>query len=226
MTGRWHASRIGCAPPSSRRGRPRSLPWQREHGDLFEGLSSTERQYLAAETSPVRGWTTTRMRTRDGMPISRRQGLTDPPLAGMWMARSEIYLAVREDIPQVLVVFDMDQVRGESLVRLADCTTMRGLARTRPVEGDPATDTIRTLFHSDASPAGMTRFDRAYRCPVSQHPEHARDRQAARRQSPAAFAGSGRCRWISGPGGAPPARPRQGRGVSFSSAPLVSSVSR
>jgi hypothetical protein len=80
----------------------------------------------------------------------------------MWMTHSKIYLAVREDITQAVVVFDRDEVAGKSLDQLADYATMRGLARTRPVEDDPTMDTILTMFHSDVAPAGMTRFDRAY----------------------------------------------------------------
>jgi hypothetical protein len=80
----------------------------------------------------------------------------------MWMAHSKIYLPVREDITQVVVVFDLDQVHGKSLDQLADYATMRGLAQTRPVEDAPAMDTILTLFHSASPPQALTQFDRAY----------------------------------------------------------------
>lgn len=137
---------------------------ERERGYLFQSLPRHEREALLAEDGPARVWTTTATRTRDGMPISRRESLTDPPVTQMWMAHSKIYLATREDITRVVVVFDLDQVRGKSLVQLADYATMRGLARTRPVDGDgQPMDTILALFDEDAAPpAEMTEFDRAY----------------------------------------------------------------
>ena len=93
---------------------------EREHGYLFQSLPKYEREALLEEKGPVRVWTTTATRTRDGMPISRRESLTNPPITQMWMAHSKIYLATREDITRVVVVFDLDKVRGKSLVQLAD----------------------------------------------------------------------------------------------------------
>ena len=162
----WMASEEGCTPnlivAFVKDGQGELAGLQRRHGYLFESLPVAEREDLLAEAGPVRVWTTTVMRSRDGMEMSQRQGLTDPPVVSMWSAHSKIYLPVREDITQVVVVFDVEGVAGKSLVQLADYATMRGLARTRPVEDDPAMDTILTLFHSDAPPLAMTRFDRAY----------------------------------------------------------------
>jgi len=162
----WMGAEEGCTPnfivAFVKDGQGQITALQRQHPYLFEGLSITERDELVAETGPVRVWTTTAMRTRDGMPIAESQGLTDPPVVSMWMAHSKIYLAVREDITQVVVVFDVDQVPGKSLVQLADYATMRSFARTRPVEDEPTMDTILTLFHSDAPPQAMTDFDHAY----------------------------------------------------------------
>ena len=162
----WMASEEGCTPnfivAFVRNGQEEIAALERRHGYLFASLPVDERKELLAETGPVRVWTTTAMRSRDGMEMSEGQGLTDPPTVTMWSAHSKIYLPVREDITQVVVVFDLEQVRGKTLLQLADYATMRGLARTRPVEDDPSMDTILTLFHSDAPPTGMTRFDRAY----------------------------------------------------------------
>ena len=162
----WMGDEEGCTPnfivAFVEDGQGQLAALEREHGYLFEELSVSERQELLAETGPVRVWTTTAMRSRDGMPIGRAQGLTDPPVVSMWSAHSKIYLAVREDITQVVVVFDKGQIAGKSLVQLADYATMRGLARTQPVEDDPTMDTILTLFHSSAPPARMTEFDAAY----------------------------------------------------------------
>src|SRR5690606_22681745 len=131
---------------------------------LFDGLQPRERKELLAENGPVRVWTSTVTRTRDGMPIPKAEGLVNPPVVQMAMAHSKIYLTTREDITSVMVVFDLDKVQGKSLVQLADYATMRGLARTLPVEGDgQPMDTILALFDQAAPPpAEMTTFDRAY----------------------------------------------------------------
>jgi len=131
---------------------------------LFRDLSVAERRRLLTEEGPVRVWTTTETRTRDGMPVARRENLTEPPVVSTWMAHSKIYLAIREDIASVVVLFDKRHVGGKTLVQLADYATMRGLARTRPADGEGQTlDTILTLFDQAASPPPqLTEFDQAY----------------------------------------------------------------
>lgn len=133
-------------------------------GWLFESMTTAGRRELLAEDGPVRVWTTTQTRTRDGMPVPRRESLDSPPTVGMWMAHSKIYIPIREDITQVVVLFDKKDVAGRTLVQLADYATMRGLARTRPVNGGgEALDTILTLFDPVGTPPQeMTEFDRAY----------------------------------------------------------------
>jgi hypothetical protein len=132
-------------------------PW------LFQSLTIPERRALLEEDGPVRVWTTAQMRTRDGMPIQRRENLTDPPVVSMWMAHSKIYLTIREDITQVVVLFDRAAVRGKTVIQLADYATMRSFARTKPTEGDAPLDTILALFDANhAPPGGLTDFDQAY----------------------------------------------------------------
>lgn len=135
----------------------------------FAPLATNERRDLLAEDGPVHVWTTTETRTRDGMAVvGERNNLTAPPVANMWSAHSKIFLRTREDITSVVVLFDMADVKGKTLLQLADYATMRGLARTRPVEGAGeegvrAMDTILALFDPGAAPpAEMTAFDRAY----------------------------------------------------------------
>lgn len=132
-------------------------PW------LFETLARHERVALLAERGPVRVWTTAQTRTRDGMPIARRENLTHPPVVQMAMAHSKLYLTIREDITQVVVLFDREGVRGKSIIQLADYATMRGFARTRPAAGDASLDTILALFDpAHEPPPGLTDFDQAY----------------------------------------------------------------
>ena len=142
---------------------------------LFQGMPRHERLELLAEGGPVRVWAATGMRTRDGMsPVSSQtlgdgalavgNPATGPQTVQLWSASSRLFLPVREDITWVLVLFDRDDVRDKTLLQLADYATMRGLARTRPVEADGATlDTILALFDPSAEPpAELTQFDRAY----------------------------------------------------------------
>ena len=131
--------------------------------ELFETLTRPERLALLAVDGPVRVWTTAQTRTRDGMPIERRESLTNPPTVSMWMAHSKIYLTIREDITQTVVLFDRDGVRDKSIIQLADYATMRGFARTRPAEGDATLDTILALFDPNHEPPQqLTDFDQAY----------------------------------------------------------------
>ena len=130
---------------------------------LFQDMPRNERVEMLADDGPVHVWTTTEARTRDGMslpvgPDGRR---------GRAMSsggRARVSVPVREDITAVLVLFDRHDVGGMTLVQLADYATMRGLARTRPVDGEgQGMDTILALFDREATPpAEMTAFDRAY----------------------------------------------------------------
>ena len=135
-----------------------------EHPDLFQDMQPHEVRELLAEDGPVRVWTTVQERTRDGAPVPRAQSLLNPPVVNMWMAHSKIYLATRRDIASVIVLFDLQKMKGKTLTQLADYATMRGLARTRPVDGEgQPMDTILALFDGDAAPPSeMTTFDHAY----------------------------------------------------------------
>lgn len=136
---------------------------EREQGYMFASLTLPERRALLEEDGPVRVWTITADKTRDGMPIPRRESLHNPPVVSMWMAHSKIYLTIRQDIEQVVVLFDREGVRGKSLVQLADYVTMRSFARTKPAGGDAALDTILALFDAQHEPPpGLTDFDQAY----------------------------------------------------------------
>jgi hypothetical protein len=130
---------------------------------LFKDMPRHERVELLADDGPAHVWTTTQARTREGI------DLPDAPNGRKVSAmssggRARVQLQAREDITGVLILFGRDDVRDLTLVQLADYATMRGLARTRPVDGDgQAMATILALFDADATPpAEMTAFDRAY----------------------------------------------------------------
>jgi hypothetical protein len=130
---------------------------------LFKDMPRHERVELLADDGPVHVWTTTQARRGDGMPL----GLTPDGRQLRAMSsggRARVTLGVRDDITGVLILFDRDDIRDLTLVQLADYATMRGLARTRPVDGEgQAMDTILALFDRNSTPpAEMTAFDRAY----------------------------------------------------------------
>ena len=95
--------------------------------------------------------------------MARQENLTDPPVVSMWMAHSKIYLPVRVDITQTVVLFDRAGVRGKTVIQLADYATMRSFARTKNTGGDAPLDTILALFDPNHEPpGGLTDFDQAY----------------------------------------------------------------
>jgi len=130
---------------------------------LFRGTPWRERLKLLAEDGPARAWTATETRTRDGVPLPE-DPVTGVQTAAQWNAASRVLLPVREDIVFVLVLIERNAAPGRTLLQLADYATMRGLARTRPVEADRAPlDTILVLFDPSAEPPSeLTAFDSAY----------------------------------------------------------------
>ena len=163
----WMADESGCSPnliiAFVEDGKAQIAELQERQPWLFQSLTIPEREALLEEDGPVRVWTTAQMRTRDGMPIQRRESLDAPPVVQMWMAHSKIYLTIREDITQVVVLFDRAAVRGKTVIQLADYATMRSFAKTRPTEGDAPLDTILALFDPNhPPPGGLTDFDQAY----------------------------------------------------------------
>jgi hypothetical protein len=128
---------------------------------VFQFLEPEDRREILAP-APVHVFRHVVPRTRDGMGMGQVRNLTAPPWSQQQMAHSLIYTTTRRDIASVTVVFDRDEVRGMSVVQLADYATMRGLAPTRPADG-LAMDTILGLFDPDGPwPETLTDFDRAY----------------------------------------------------------------
>ena len=132
-------------------------------GWLFAELNDADRESLLEETGPARTLLRVRARTRDGMPIPRRENMTDLPQSQAWMAHSRIYTATRNDILSALVLVDRGAIRGMTLDQLADYASFRALTRTLPQTPDTRADSIVSLFDGASTrPAGLTEFDRAY----------------------------------------------------------------
>lgn len=154
----------------------------RRQGYMLAGLSTSQRGELLGSSRAARVWLNTVTRTNTGMPVpSQRDAasapertisfdetgspvrMTLPPIAAGWASHSRIYFPTREDIVSVMVIFEGAEVRGKSLLQLADYATMRGLALTRETRGEVAAPTILSLFDSDSQkPERLTSFDLAY----------------------------------------------------------------
>jgi hypothetical protein len=136
---------------------------QQENGWLFAELNQADRAVVFDEAGPARTLLRVRARTRDGMPIPRRENLTDLPETTLWMAHSKIYGATRNDIINAMILFDRNAVRGMTLTQLADYATFRAFTRMLPQTPDTRADSIVSLFDGGSNrPAELTAFDRAY----------------------------------------------------------------
>ena len=136
---------------------------QRDNGWLFAELSAADREMALNDAGPVRAILRVRARSRDGMPIPRRENMVDLPQTEQWMAHSKIYTATRNDILYSLILIDRDAISGMTVGQLADYAAYRSLTRTLPQTPETRADSILALFEGGAPrPAGLTEFDRVY----------------------------------------------------------------
>jgi alkanesulfonate monooxygenase SsuD/methylene tetrahydromethanopterin reductase-like flavin-dependent oxidoreductase (luciferase family) len=136
---------------------------QRDNGWMFAELSPADREMALNDTGPARAVLRVRARSRDGMPIPRRENMIDLPQTEQWMAHSKIYTATRNDILYSLILIDRDAISGMTIAQLADYAAYRSLTRTLPQTPDTRADSILALFDGGAQlPAGLTEFDRVY----------------------------------------------------------------
>ena len=136
---------------------------RRDRPFLFSDLTLSERDELLGADRPARALLRVIPRSRDGMPIARREDLISPPQTTMWMAHSKIYTATRNDIYHALVLFDRAAIKGMNVNQLADYVTFRALSRALPSSGpNAASPSILTLFDEGAKVDGLTEFDRAW----------------------------------------------------------------
>jgi hypothetical protein len=127
---------------------------------LFRDESAAKKRSLRSETGPALAWNVIRTKTRDGMWVSRREGLTDVPEARMWSAHSKIYTPTREDIVSTVVLFDSEEMEGTTLKQLADYVSMRAFASDYSSFREAGASSILTLFDSgSARPAELTQAD-------------------------------------------------------------------
>lgn len=152
----------------------------RQHPEALAGLSKVEIAALANFEGAVRSWTNTALTNSVGATVGRPS-----PTAGGGAVKhgyqessvhfgdvnvmrvyesSNINPSVQQTIVSAWVVLETGATLGKSLTQLADYAALRGLAMMRPTELDGSEDTILALFESgsEAAPAELTEFDRAY----------------------------------------------------------------
>jgi hypothetical protein len=74
---------------------------------------------------------------------------------------------------RVFVIVDASQLKGVTLGQLADYAALVGLAQIKPVDSLADAPTILQLFNgTNAAPAGMTEWDRAFLKSLYTTPQH------------------------------------------------------
>lgn len=127
---------------------------------LLQELDKSQQQALLDAPGPVRSWARVEVRTRDGLMVSRREGLVQPPQATMWMAHSKIYTATRRDIISAMVLLQPAAVKGLTVAQLGDYATMRALSDHAGEQIEAPHATVLHLFDPGADkPDGLTDAD-------------------------------------------------------------------
>jgi len=133
---------------------------KKERPYLFTELSPAERRALFDTPGATRVWARVFTRSRDGMPVDRRENLVDIPQTTMMAAHSLIYVPTRRDIVSTMVMLDRRAVQGLTVRQVADYATLRALSDDAAAQLSAGGKTILRLFDSPADrPAGLTSSD-------------------------------------------------------------------
>jgi hypothetical protein len=150
----------------------------RLHPEVFAGLSKSDIAALANDEGAARSWSHTAQTNSLGATVGRpspslghgpvRYGVQSISFGDVNVMRtyesSNHFPAVQQAIGSTWLVLETGATLGKTLTQLADYAALRSLAMVRPAELDGSVDTILALFEpgSDAVPAKLTDFDRAY----------------------------------------------------------------
>jgi hypothetical protein len=123
---------------------------------VFGDRTPAEIRTIVHERGPVRAWSNSETRGRDGERIDTRGFL-------QIASASRIVAPIRKDMLAAVVVVERSALIGKTTHQIADYLAMRTLAGVRPPR-DGGAETILGLFASDARsvPAEMTALDRGY----------------------------------------------------------------
>ncbi|SFJ66951.1 hypothetical protein SAMN03159338_2120 [Sphingomonas sp. NFR04] len=128
---------------------------------IFGDRSPAEIRTIVHERGPVRAWSNSETRGRDGERIDTRGVLRIA-------SASRIVAPIRKDTLAAIVMIERSALIGKTTHQIADYLAMRALAGVRPPQkGDEQNgngETILGLFTGDAPgvPAEMTALDRGY----------------------------------------------------------------
>ena len=150
----------------------------RLHPEVFAGVSKQEFAALLNDEGAARSWSRTAQTNSLGATVGRpsrtlgstavKYGVQSISFGDVDVMRiyesSNHFPSVQQAIGSAWVVFETGATFGKSLAQLGDYAAVRGLAMVRPAQLDGSVDSILALFEpgSDALPAKLTDFDRAY----------------------------------------------------------------
>ncbi len=123
---------------------------------IFGDRNPAEIRTIVQERGPVRAWSNSETRGRDGERVDTRGFL-------QIASASRIVAPIRKDTLAAIVLIERSALIGKTTHQIADYLAMRTLAGVRPPQkGDK--ETILGLFAEDAQgiPAEMTALDRGY----------------------------------------------------------------
>jgi hypothetical protein len=143
----------------------------REFDLRHNGTDAGSRAFRAFRTEqrPVRWWQisfpidsdTGRRAVRLPGDISENGGIAVPIISVF--SASRLTTQIRDDLVRVVVIVDVDQLRGASAVQLADYVAFISLAQVDPDADTSGYETILNLFENvDGAPDGLTGWDRSY----------------------------------------------------------------
>jgi hypothetical protein len=152
----------------------------RQHPEALAGLSKRDFAALTNDEGAARSWTATAQINSLGATVGRPSPTAGGGAVKYTFGGSSMYFgdvnvmrvyessnidpSVQQAIVSAWIVLETRATFGKSLTQLADYAALRGLAMVRPAELDGSEDTILALFEpgSEAAPAKLTEFDRAY----------------------------------------------------------------
>lgn len=123
---------------------------------IFGDRTPSEIRRIVHERGPVRAWSNSEIRSRDGDRINNDGTLRIA-------SASRIVAPIRKDTLAAIVLIERSAAVGKTTHQLADYVAMRALAGARPGQASD-TDTILALFADNATqaPGELTAFDRGY----------------------------------------------------------------
>jgi len=133
---------------------------RRNRTEWLNGLSHRDIEAIGKAKGPVRAWSVTSVRNEDNMVVTPSKDGSAPATLRVQSA-SILRQPTRQQLDGSVIIVDRGALNGRTLGEIAQYATMRGLAMTKPPQGDEVGTVLRT-FDSVSAPRSMTPFDLAY----------------------------------------------------------------